>query len=347
MPGQRPFSEPSPAAPAQANPSAKAKASPLGAADQSNAGGKASYSTQRAYLELHLAVLLFGFTAILGRLIQLEETPLVFFRMGLTALSLLFFPGVYRRFVQMSSRERWQLAGIGTIVALHWVTFFGSIKASTVSVTLSCFGTTALFSSIIEPVVTGRRFRAEELLIGLLILPGIWLIHRATGQYSLGIALGLISAALAATFSSFNKRKVEQHDAQTLTFVELGAGFLFLAALLPFRSAYGETGSLWPSPMDWFWLLILALLCTTLAYVLSVRALRPLSAFASNLTINLEPLYGILLAMLIFQEHQELPSNFYLGAGIVLAAVFVHPLLSRRLNQRRKKQMRKRELSSS
>jgi drug/metabolite transporter (DMT)-like permease len=291
------------------------------------------YTRRRAYLELHLAVLLFGFTAILGRLIHLEETPLVFFRMGLTALSLLFFPGVYRRVRSMPAHQRWQLAGIGTIVALHWVTFFGSIKASTVSITLSCFGTTALFSSVIEPLVTKRRFRAEELLIGVLILPGIWLIHRATVGYGLGILLGLISAALAATFSSLNKNMVEHHDAQSLTFVELASGFVFLGLLMPFRSAYGESGPFWPAPMDWLWLLVLALLCTTLAYVLSIRALRPLSAFASNLTINLEPIYGILLAMLVFQEHQVLPPTFYLGAGIVLAAVFVHPILSRRLNR--------------
>ncbi len=320
---------------AQASKNARSASAAHTAVSQSGGtGAPYGYSTRRAYLELHLAVLLFGFTAILGRLINLDQTPLVFYRMGLTALSLIFFPGVYRRVLAMPARQRWQLAGIGTIVALHWVTFFGSVKASTVSVTLSCFGTTALFSSIIEPLVTRRRFRAEELLIGLLILPGIWLIHRATGQYALGIALGLISAALAATFSSLNKNMVEHHDAQTLTFLELAAGCVFLGMLLPFRSAYGEYASLWPSPMDWLWLLVLALLCTTLAYVLSIRALRPLSAFASNLTINLEPLYGILLAMLIFQEHQVLPGTFYGGAAIVLAAVFVHPVLSRYLKRR-------------
>jgi drug/metabolite transporter (DMT)-like permease len=293
---------------------------------------------RRAYLELHLAVLLFGFTAVLGRLISLEQTALVFWRMALTAASLLLWPPVLRAVRAMRPADLLRLGGIGIIVALHWVTFFGSVKASTVSVTLSCFGTTALFTSFIEPLVLRRRFRPEEWLLGLLILPGIALIHRATyGAYTLGIALGLVSAALAALFSSLNKREVDRHPALSITFVELGTGAAFLAALLPFRGAWGEGGGLSPEGLDWLWLLVLALLCTNLAYVLALRSLGPLSAFASNLTINLEPLYGILLAMVVFGEHRELPPGFYAGAGIVLTAVFLHPLLSRWLERRRQR----------
>ncbi len=289
-----------------------------------------------AYGELHLAVMLFGFTAVLGRLISLEESVLVWYRMGLTTVSLLFFPGLVRKFLEIPAPEKLKLAGIGVLVALHWVSFFGSIKASTVSVALSCMGTMTLFTALLEPLVLRKPFRAEELLLGVFIIPGIYLIHRFTGQYGLGIALGVLSAALASLFSTLNKRAISRHEALPITLTELGSGWLFLSALLPFWINSHPGIVLLPEPLDWLWLGLLALACTTLAYVLALRALGVLSAFISSLTINLEPVYGILLAMVVFQEHRELSPGFYLGTAMILMAVFFHPWLAGFFEKRRR-----------
>ena len=290
---------------------------------------------KQAYIELHIAVLLFGFTAVLGRLISLEEGVLVWYRMGLTTLSLLLFPGLVRKFLAIPRRDFLRIAGIGVIVAIHWVTFFGSIKASTVSVTLSCMGTTALFTAILEPLILRKRFRPEELLLGLFIVPGIYMIHRFTGNYLTGIALGLLSAALASLFSTLNKREISRFEALPITLIELGSGWIFLSVVLPFMVANNPDLALVPVGWDWLWLILLALVCTTLAYVLALRALGVLTAFISSLAINLEPVYGILLAMAIFKEYNELSPGFYVGAGMVLLAVFIHPWIASRMSKRR------------
>jgi drug/metabolite transporter (DMT)-like permease len=291
---------------------------------------------RRAYAELHTAVILFGFTAILGRLITLEEGVLVWYRMGITTLSLLLFPGLLRRMTALPRRDLLRLAGIGVIVALHWVTFFGSIKASTVSVALSCLGASTLFTAMLEPLLLRRKPHAEEFLLGLLIVPGMYLVHRFTGSYGLGIALGLISAALAALFGTLNKREIARRDALTITLAELGSGWLFLSLALPLWSLRYPPQSWWPAPLDWLWLGLLALLCTTLAYVLTLRALGVLTPFITSLAINLEPVYGILLAMAVFGEHRELSPGFYAGAALVLSAVLIHPWLSARFAARRR-----------
>ncbi|MBI1191657.1 MAG: EamA family transporter [Bacteroidetes bacterium] len=292
---------------------------------------------RRAYLELHTAVLLFGFTAILGKLITLEEIALVWYRMGLATLSIFLIPGVLRNVRTLSPGQWRTLSGIGVIVALHWVTFFGSIKASSVSVTLSCMGTTALFTAFLEPLWLRRAFRAEEFALGLFIIPGIFLISRFAEHSQTGIILGIISAALASAFSILNKRALEKHPAFTITLVELGSGWLFLSLLLPLWMHWNPETVWVPVPIDWLWLLLLALVCTTLAYVLALRALGPLSAFINSLTINLEPVYGILLAMVIFQEHKALSPGFYAGSAMVLLAVFLHPWLSGYLDRKRQR----------
>lgn len=299
------------------------------------------YSTGKAYAELHFAVLLFGFTAILGRLISLEEGLLVWYRMGITALSLLLFPGLLTRVRAIPRTNRWQLAGIGVLVALHWVTFFGSIKASTVSVALSCMGTMSLFTALLEPLIRRIPVRREDLLLGLFVIPGMYLIHRFSGPYHTGIALGVLSAALAALFSVLNKSQVARFDALSITWLELGSGWIFLTLCLPWIWPHGsnpDSGSVWavlPSAYDWLWLLLLSLVCTTLAYVLALRALSSLSPFSYSLAINLEPVYGILLAMVLFREHRELNTGFFVGAAMILLSLLLHPWLRRQVERRR------------
>lgn len=275
-------------------------------------------TTTRAYLELHLAVFLWGFTAILGDIIQLPALTLVWWRVLLTSISLIAFVRAGKILKEMGSRQVLIFAGLGCIIALHWVTFYGSVKLANASVCLICMATTSLFSSVVEPLITGRKFLWYEMLLGLFILPGIYLIVEGVDpSMTNGIIVGLISALLVAIFTSFNKKYVEAADPQRITFIELSAGTLFLTPLLPFAG-----GDFLPQPIDWFYLLVLALLCTAFTNFLFLRALKKLSAFAANLTVNLEPVYGIFLAFFLLNDAEELSPTFYVGTLVILIAVF-------------------------
>lgn len=235
----------------------------------------------------------------------------------------------------MSARRAIQLLGIGVVVSLHWVMFYGSVKYANVSVTLSCMATASFFTALVEPIITKRNWRLFELLLGLLIIPGIYLIFYFSEFFLAGIIMGLTAALLAAIFASFNKRMVSDQDALTMTFVELGGGLGFLSILLPGYWQIFPDANFLASSIDWFYLLILAVLCTTFAYVLSIHALKQLTAFANAMTINLEPIYGIFLALIIFQENQAMDNRFYIGTGLVLLAVFLHPLIEYWIRQNR------------
>ena len=276
------------------------------------------YSENRAYLELHLAVFLWGFTAILGDVISLNAVTLVWWRVLLTSVSLLAFVRAGSILREVGRGQALVFAGLGCIVALHWVTFYGAIKLANASVGLICMATTSLFSSIVEPIITGRKFLWYELLLGAFILPGIWLIVEGVdATMTTGILVGLLSALLVAIFTSFNKRYVEKADPLRITFIELSAGTLFLTPALFFMP-----GGFLPTPLDWLYLIVLAVLCTTLTNFLFLRALKKLSAFAANLTVNLEPVYGIFLAYFLLNDAEELSPRFYWGTGLILVAVF-------------------------
>lgn len=285
-----------------------------------------AYTERRAYLELHFAVFLWGFTAILGDLIELSALTLVWWRVLLTSLSLLAFVGVFSLYQNLGKRKFLILCGIGVVVALHWVTFYGAIKLANASIALICMATTSLFSSLLEPLIVRSPFRWFELLLGIFILPGIWLIVDGVDtSMNVGIAVGLLSAALVAIFTSLNKRFISSSDPLRITFVELGAATLFLTPFLPILGG----AKFWPNASDWLYLLVLSLLCTTLTFFLSLRALRKLSAFASNLTVNLEPVYGITMAYFLLDDARELQPSFYLGAGLIIVAVFGYAALRR------------------
>ncbi|MEM1216380.1 MAG: DMT family transporter [Bacteroidota bacterium] len=292
---------------------------------------------KRAYLELHIAVLLFGLTAILGDLIQLTALVLVWWRVLLTSASLGPFVRPQRLYRDLGGPLFWRFVGIGVLVALHWVTFYGAIKLSNASICLICMATTSFFTAFLEPVIVGRPFRWYEAILGLLIVPGMALIVRSVPpDMYWGIAVGLTSALLAATFATFNKKylavSAQPISPTRITFLELSSACVFLSLVLGTRwVGHFELGQLLPpSLLDWAYLLVLVFFCTTLAYTLSLRALRHLSAFAANLTVNLEPVYGIVLAWLLLNEQQELSSNFYLGVVIILLVVFSYPLVQRR-----------------
>lgn len=292
--------------------------------------------TQRAYLELHIAVFLFGFTAILGDLIQLSALLIVWWRVLLTSLSLAFIIRVGRLFRTLPRRRILTYMGIGVIVAIHWVTFYGAIKLSNASIGVIAMATTSFFTSLIEPIVMRQRVKWYELALGLLIIPGMAFIVNSTDLSMIkGLLVGLLSAFLASLFATLNKKLITHSDERSITFLEMGSAWLFLSIVIPIWTIYsGEPAEILPPTLvDWGYLLILALLCTTLAYILALRSLQHLSAFASNLSINLEPVYGILLAWVLLNEHEELNTGFYLGAGIIVLAVFSYPLIKRRFER--------------
>ncbi|MBN1240597.1 MAG: DMT family transporter [Gammaproteobacteria bacterium] len=294
----------------------------------------------RAQVQIHCCVLLWGFTAIFGRLISLPAAPLVWWRMVIVVAALALVPRVWRALNAMPPRRRWAYAGIGVLVALHWLTFYGAIKLANASVGATCIAFATVLIALIEPVLTRRRFAPRELLLGVAVLPGVALVVGGVPQgMRLGIVVGALSALLVAVFGSLNKRLVHDADALAVTALELGAGTLALTllgpALLPLFGASGGGGAagasllVLPGTADAVYLLVLALACTLLPFALSLVALRHMSAFSAQLAVNLEPIYAILLAMLLLGEQRELTPQFYAGVVIILAVVFAHPLTAR------------------
>lgn len=286
--------------------------------------------TRRAYFELHIAVFLFGFTAILGKIISVPETVLVWWRVFFTTISLLFLVDVARLYRTLPRKTFFQFLSIGILVAIHWVTFFGAAKYANVSVCLICMATASFFTALLEPLIMKQKVKWFELGLGLLIIPGMMLVIKNTEDFMfIGIVMGLISAFLAALFSTLNKKLIDKTSPIEITFLEIGGALLFLTVLMPFYLYFEPEVQVLPVGMDWVYLVILALVCTTFAYVLSLRALQHITAFAANLTVNLEPVYGILLAIVLLQENKELDGGFYLGVLVILGAIFIYPVLKR------------------
>jgi drug/metabolite transporter (DMT)-like permease len=213
------------------------------------------------------------------------------------------------------------LAGVGTIVAIHWVTFYGSVKYSNISVALTCFSATGFFTAIFEPVILKRRINWVDMLLGLMAIAGIYIIFDFHPQYKEGIFFGIISAVGSALFPVFNKKLLIRVQPSTLTFYELGGGLLALSVMIPFYLHYFPAAYYLPTGSDWLWLLVLAWLCTVLSFVLQLNALKKISAFTANLTYNLEPVYGIVLAFIFFRENEFLNGGFYIGLALIILAV--------------------------
>jgi len=290
--------------------------------------------TKRAYVELHIAVILFGFTAILGKLISISAVSIVWWRVFITSISFLFIINIVKVLRSLPLRQIMIFLGIGVIVALHWITFYGSIKLSNASVALICLATTSFFTSFLEPLILRQKFLWYEALLGVLILPGMILIVQGVDlSYRMGVVVGLASAFFATLFSILNKKYINKASPMAISAIELFGVWLFITIIAPFIFYFKEGINWIPTKWDMFYLVILALLCTTLAYVLSMRSLKHLSAFASNLVVNLEPVYGILLAVVILAEHKDFDYTFYLGVIIICLAVFSYPFLRKRFSQ--------------
>lgn len=290
--------------------------------------------TAKAQLQIHFCVLLWGFTAILGKMITLPALPLVWWRMLLVVAALAVLPTVWRGLRVMPLRTLLAYSGIGALVALHWLTFYGAVKLANASVAATCIALAPAFTSVVEPWLTRRPFSLRELAFGLAVLPGVALVVGGVPDgMRVGIAVGALSALLVAMFGSLNKRMVDGGDPLTVTGVELGAGTLLLTLLAPLMPvlfpAFAGDLLIIPSLHDGLLLLALSLVCTLLPFALSLVALRHLSAYAVQLVTNLEPVYAIVLAIVLLGEQRELTPLFYLGVAIILVAVFLHPLLDR------------------
>lgn len=284
--------------------------------------------TRKAYLQLHFCVFLWGFTAILGKVIHLSSLTLVFWRMLITSMSLFLLLGGIRKIREVPGKTLLQLMGIGVIVAVHWVAFYGAIKLANASVALVTLATMAFFAALLEPLFMRQSIKWYEIVLGVLIIPGMMLIVNTLDLTMMaGVWSGLLAAFLGAIFGILNKQMVKRVPPLVISLMELGSGCLFLGICLPFYFETDIHAVFLPSMADWGYLVVLSLFCTTLPFLLSVQVLKHLSAFTTILTINLEPLYGIILAWLLLGEDKELTLGFYGGFFIILSAVFIYPFL--------------------
>lgn len=276
---------------------------------------------KKALLALHVAIFLAGFTGILGRLITLNEGLLVWWRLLITSGTLAIF-FLWRGGLQKASFSlHLRIFVTGAVVALHWVFFYGSVKYANVSVALVCFSAIGFFSAFFEPLILRKKIDRVEVWYGALAIIGIWLIFHFDDQYKTGILLGIISSLFAGLFPVLNKKLIEHIGPQSLTFYELTGGLVVLTLGMPFYIRSFPEDHILPTAGDFFWLLVLSWFCTVLAFNLSLQALKKISPFTVNLSYNLEPVYGIILAFIVYNENKYLSSGFYYGLTLILMTV--------------------------
>ncbi|MBP93133.1 MAG: EamA family transporter [Flavobacteriaceae bacterium] len=282
------------------------------------------------YAHLHLLVFIAGFTAILGQLISIEAVSLVWYRM----LIALVFMGAYVYFskakIKISFQSMLMLGFAGVVIALHWITFFAAIKVSNISITLAMFSTGAFFASFIEPLIYKRKLIGYEILFGVLVIIGVFIITQTELHYWLGIILGILSAFLSSLFAVLNGKFLEKHSATVISFYEFISGVAFISLYLLFSGKGFSTEFFVLHVSDILYLFILASVCTAYAFIASVYVMRYISPFTVVLTYNLEPIYGIILALIIFPEKEKMSVNFYIGAAIIIAVVVCNGLLKNR-----------------
>ena len=285
---------------------------------------------KKALINMHLAVLLWGFTGVLGRAIALDAPVLVWYRMLLTALIVGILLTYRRQWVKVDRKDMIQLVLVGCLMGLHWVAFYGAIKFANASIALVCLSTASVFTSLLDPLVNRGKYDIKEVLLGLMALAGVYFIYQFQQLYGLGILFGVIAAILSSVFTVLNKRVAHKYPARTMVFYEMFTGWVFITILMPLQFLYFPHTNFWPhnssllqDPIhnDWMWLIVLSLCCTVWAQSLSLTALRHLSSFTVTLSVNLEPVYGMLLAFLFYQENKELKGSFYLGMGLILFSV--------------------------
>ena len=289
---------------------------------------------KKAFLQLHIAVFLAGFTGILGRLITLNEGMIVWYRLLFTAVTMWILFGLMKKLQKIPFIDILKISGVGFIAAMHWVTFYGSIKYSNVSVALVCFSAISFFTALFEPLILKKKINWLELLLGLVTLSGIYIIFHFDTRFKTGIVIGLISAVLASLFPIYNREFLKRINVETMLTWQQTGGFLVLSLLLPFYLQQFPIENFIPDRENIGWLLVLAWFCSVIAFQLSANALKKLSAFTVNLTYNLEPVYGILLAFAVYNENQYLSKWFFAGFAIIAVALLIHVYLLFRVERK-------------
>ncbi len=300
---------------------------------------------KKALIQMHLAVLLWGFTGVLGRAISLDAPVLVWYRMLLTAVFMAVIIMARKQWVTPERKDTRQLAVVGILMGLHWVAFYGAIKLANISIALVCLSTASIFTSLLDPFVNEGKHDLKEVLLGSLAIAGVYVIYRFQQFYGLGIASGIAAAILSSVFTVLNKKIANRYPSRTMVFYEMATGWVFISLLMPVLFFYlpqtrffprftgFSLNTLWQN--DWLWLVIMSLCCTVWAQSLALNALKKLTSFTVTLSVNLEPVYGILLAFLFYNENREiifykgttdLNWGFLGGMGLILLSVILQML---------------------
>lgn len=296
---------------------------------------------KKALLQIHLAVLLWGFTGVLGRAITLDAPVLVWYRMLLTAVFMAVILFYRKQWVRIERKDVMQLTLVGCLMGIHWVAFYGAIKLANASIALVCLSTASIFASVLDALLHSKRVDYGELGIGALALTGVFVMYiipeieqSLTHKHitdplphrNLGIISGVIAAILSALFTILNKRIAGKYPSRTMVFYEMGTGWLLITLLLPLQLIYEPATRILPDFWDAVWLVVLSLCCTVWAQSLALSALKHISSFTATLSVNLEPVYGIILAFILFRENEELHWGFFVGISLICLSVILQML---------------------
>jgi drug/metabolite transporter (DMT)-like permease len=295
------------------------------------------------YVKLHFIVWIWGFTAVLGNLITIQYVEIVFYRTLLASAALGVLLLYRQRNFKVGSAEIIRMLGTGSLIAFHWILFFGAAKVSTVSVCLAGISTASLWTSLLEPLINRGKIKIFEVALGLVALIGLYVIFQFEFDHALGLVMAIGAALLSSIFTIINGGFSKRHNPYMITFYEMVGACITTVLFFPFyQYLFGFELNLSPQPMDWLYILILAVVCTVYAYSVSVEVQQRLTAFVVNLTVNLEPVYGIMLALIVFKESEQMTPGFYGGTALILLSVLAYPVLNRMYKRR----MLKKQLAS-
>ncbi|MBL4625603.1 MAG: EamA family transporter [Flavobacteriales bacterium] len=286
--------------------------------------------TIKNYIKLHFIIFIWGFTGVLGKLIEsLDGATLAWVRMGVAFIALVAFMIVRKISFALDVKTKLRFLGIGTIIAVHWATFFIAIKVSNVSVALVCMSSSSLFMAFLEPIIFRKSIVPYEILFGIIVIGALFLIFKIEPQYALGIGLAVLSAFLAALFTAINARFIKSHSATQITVYEMLGGFIGLTIFLLISGGFSE-GNIIPAASDWVYVLVLSLMCTAYAFVVSVDVMKVVSPFTLAISVNLEPIYAIIMALILFGEEEHMSAGFYGGGLILILTIIANGVMKNR-----------------
>jgi drug/metabolite transporter (DMT)-like permease len=281
------------------------------------------------YILLHITVFIWGFTAILGKIITLSEAPLVWWRLLISSLVLYFYLRFSKVDFRVSRKTLFHLFIVGGIIAMHWIFFYRAVKVSTIAVTLGCFSCGSLFSSFLEPVFFKNKINKVEIFCGILVILGLWLIFSVESKYLEGILCSVSAAFLSALFTVLNAKLVRKERAEVITFYEFISGLLVITIYLLLNGQLNA--SLFSvSSTNWFWLIVFSIICTVIPFIISIGIMKEIRPYTVTLSVNLEPIYGILFAYFIFGDSEKMTMGFYAGTLIILSTIFLNAYLRSR-----------------